>query len=417
MIEKIRGLSIKGRCFEEKTSFKFYEKAEDRIALVYGKNGSGKSTISAGFSMLTNNGEGAANELEASLFDEVNQPIIVSENDKIFVFNEEYIDNNVKIDGDGLGTIILLGSQVDLQTQIEAATNARDNAKNEYDQAETNYNSYCQKSNPLCPDNHLEKIKNVLKKGWAAKDANIKGNKHNSAVNDKLVDEIGTLVVKETAAQIQEAITEKKNLLTRVSDNTNNYPIPVKLIPFQEGYEAHICSLLAKKIDNPELTEREKQILLVIENGHQRFIESAQSVFAKDETAYCPYCFQPVSSEYKKHLLSEIRTVLNKDVELHKSELGEICFPDFSQDNYSEFETLDTELFKKIKTNIEKCENIISQYNETIKQKLENIYTPLTINSYGLQESIKLLNTLLRDLEEKRQSFNDATKKKKDLKN
>ena len=417
MIEKIRGLSIKGRCFEEKTSFKFYEKAEDRIALVYGKNGSGKSTISAGFSMLTNNDEGAANELEASLFDEVNQPITVSENDKIFVFNEEYIDNNVKIDGDGLGTIILLGSQVDLQTQIEAATNARDNAKNEYDQAETNYNSYCQKSNPLCPDNHLEKIKNVLKKGWAAKDANIKGNKHNSAVNDKLVDEIGTLVVKETAAQIQEAITEKKNLLTRVSDNTNNYPIPVKLIPFQEGYEAHICSLLAKKIDNPELTEREKQILLVIENGHQRFIESAQSVFAKDETAYCPYCFQPVSSEYKKHLLSEIRTVLNKDVELHKSELGEICFPDFSQDNYSEFETLDTELFKKIKTNIEKCENIISQYNETIKQKLENIYTPLTINSYGLQESIKLLNTLLRDLEEKRQYFNDAAKKKKDLKN
>ena len=89
----------------------------------------------------------------------------------------------------------------------------------------------------------------------------------------------------------------------------------------------------------------------------------------------------------------------------------------FVQDNYSEFETLDTELFKKIKTNIEKCENIISQYNETIKQKLENIYTPLTINSYGLQESIKLLNTLLRDLEEKRQYFNDAAKKKKDLKN
>ena len=177
MIEKIRGLSIKGRCFEEKTSFKFYEKAEDRIALVYGKNGSGKSTISAGFSMLTNNDEGIANELDSSLFDEANQSITVSENDKIFVFNEDYIDNNVKIDGDGLGTIILLGSQVDLQTQIEAATNARDNAKNEYDQAETNYNSYCQKSNPLCPDNHLEKIKNVLKKGWAAKDANIKGNK------------------------------------------------------------------------------------------------------------------------------------------------------------------------------------------------------------------------------------------------
>lgn len=417
MIEKIRGLSIKGRCFEETTSLKFFEKTEDRIALVYGKNGSGKSTISVGFGTLTNNEKDAANELEVSLFDEGNQTIAVSDNDKIFVFNEEYIDNNVKIDGDGLGTIILLGSQVDLKAQIEAATRARDNAKTEFEQSETTYNSYCQKSNPICPDNHLEKIKNVLKKGWAVKDAKIKGNKQNSAVNDKLVDEIGTLVVKETAAQIQDAITEKKSLLSKVSDNTNNYPIPVKMIAFQDGYESQICALLAKKIDNPDLTEREKQILSVIENGHQRFIESAQSVFVKDETAYCPYCFQPVSSEYKNHLLSEISTVLNKEVESHKTELSKIGFPDFSHNNYSEFETLDTELFKKIKTNIDKCVNIISQYKESIAKKQENIYTPIIISAYGLQESIIILNNLLRDLEEKRQYFNDAAKRKKDLKN
>lgn len=393
------------------------KKTEERIALIYGKNGSGKSTISVGFGSLTNNEKDAANELEVSLFDESNQTIAVSDNDKIFVYNEEYIDNNVKIDGDGLGAIILLGSQVDLKAQIEAATKARDDAKTEFEQSETTYNRYCQKSNPICPDNHLEKIKNVLKKGWAVKDAKIKGNKQNSAVNDKLVDEIGTLVVKETAAQIQDTITEKKSMLSKVSDNTNNYPIPVKMIAFQDGYESQICALLAKKIDNPELTEREKQILSVIENGHQRFIESAQSVFAKDETAYCPYCFQPVSSEYKTHLLSEISTVLNKEVEIHKAELSNTSLPDFSQYDYSEFETLDSELYKRILSSIEKCVSIISQYMKSIAQKLDNIYTPVVISTLGLEESIVSLNNLLRDLEGKRQSFNDAAKKKKDLKN
>ena len=417
MIEKIRGLSIKGRCFENTTTFKFFEKTQDRIALVYGKNGSGKSTISEGFGQLILNEDDVKSEFEVSLLDENNQTIAVTGHDSIFVFNEEYIDNNVKIDDDGLGTIILLGSQVDLQTQIETASKARDDAKIEYEQSEATYNSYCDKSNPLSPDNHLEKIKNVLKKGWAAKDAKIKGNKHNSAVNDKLVDEIGTLEVKETAAQIQDAISEKKNLLTKISDNNNNYPNSVKTIYIQANYEGQLCKLLEKKIDNPKLTDREKQILSVIENGHQKFVESAQSVFAKDGTTYCPYCFQPVSSEYKDHLLSEISTVLNKEVEIHKAELSGTSLPDFSQYDYSEFETLDSELYKRIRDSIEKCVNIISKYKKYIAQKLDNIYTPVVINPLGLEESIVSLNDFLRDLEEKRQTFNDAAKKKKDLKN
>ena len=417
MIEKIRGLSIKGRCFENTTIFEFFKKAEDRIALVYGKNGSGKSTISEGFGQLILNEDDVTSELEVSLLDENNQAIAVTGNDSIFVFNEEYIDNNVKIDDDGLGTIILLGSQVDLQTQIETASKARDDAKIEYEQSEATYNSYCEKNNPISPDYHLEKIKSVLKKGWAAKDAIIKGNKQNSAVTDKLVEEIGKLDVKETAAQIQDAISEKKSLLTKISDNINNYPNPVKTIPIQHGFEARLCKLLEKKIDNPELTDREKQILSVIENGHQRFIESAQSAFANDATTYCPYCFQPVSSEYKKHLLSEISTVLNKEVEIHKAELINTSLPGFSQYDYSEFETLDSELYKRIKASIEKCVSIISQYTKSIAQKLDNIYTPIVISALGLEESIVSLNNLLRDLEEKRQTFNDAAKKKKDLKN
>ena len=52
MIEKVKGLSICGRCFSKKTNLTFFPNDNDRIAIVYGKNGSGKSTISDGFSQI-----------------------------------------------------------------------------------------------------------------------------------------------------------------------------------------------------------------------------------------------------------------------------------------------------------------------------------------------------------------------------
>lgn len=55
MIEKIRGISIQGKCFTNETNFIFFTKPEEKISLVYGKNGSGKSTISEGVKAATDN--------------------------------------------------------------------------------------------------------------------------------------------------------------------------------------------------------------------------------------------------------------------------------------------------------------------------------------------------------------------------
>ncbi len=37
MIEKVKGLSICGRCFSKKTNLAFFPNDNDRIAIVYGK--------------------------------------------------------------------------------------------------------------------------------------------------------------------------------------------------------------------------------------------------------------------------------------------------------------------------------------------------------------------------------------------
>ena len=39
--------------------------------------------------------------------------------EKIFVFDEKYISRNIKVQESGLGTIVLLGEQVELEKRLE----------------------------------------------------------------------------------------------------------------------------------------------------------------------------------------------------------------------------------------------------------------------------------------------------------
>ena len=168
MIDKIKGIAIQGRCFPNNTTLTLYPNKNDRISVVYGKNGSGKSTISAGFRNLSL--ETPDSDITIELLDE-NNSSLNSEDYKsnIFVFNEQYIDKNVKIDDDGLGTIILLGGQVDLQTEIDKHIAMESQRKSELEKSQEKLTDYQNKNNPLSPEYHLEKIRSLLKKpgGWS----------------------------------------------------------------------------------------------------------------------------------------------------------------------------------------------------------------------------------------------------------
>lgn len=228
MVEKVKGISIRGRCFTLETQFSFYPESTDRIAIVYGKNGSGKSTISEGFSLVSSGS--SSTDISATLLDRSDAPISLTEDSKIFVFSEKYIDKNVKIDDDGLGTIILLGGQVDLQSDIDRYVKLEQSAKSDVDKAENDLDQFDQVSIPISPDYHLARIRNILKSSWASADAAIKGNKTNSKVTDGVIKEICELSVSDTIAQLQSQFDEKKSLLKKVSDLTANYPIPISEI-------------------------------------------------------------------------------------------------------------------------------------------------------------------------------------------
>lgn len=412
MIDKIRGISIQGKCFFNETKFIFFSKPEDKISLVYGKNGSGKSTISESVKVAADNGY--STELSATFIDENQHKLALSGiKDNVFVFNENYIDKNVKIDDDGLGTIILLGGQTDIQVQIDRCQVELEKAQEVYEKAEDNSKQYMIISNPISPQYHWQRIQNTLKKsgGWAERDSKLKGNRRNSSVTDEIIREICSLTLSQTSEELQKEFEEKQDLYNKLSDGAITYPNEIKQVIFSDDWENTVCALLTKKIEQPNLSEREQQILSIIQNNGQSTIDSARLEFSKATTTFCPYCFQTVDEEYKKALIESINKVLNKDANEHIKELSEIIIPSFDTD-YDIYSALDSKLVRCITDKIVTCKKLLEDYSKAIAIKKDKVYTPYLMIANGLSDEINSLNSLLSLLEKKRLSFNRAVKQR-----
>lgn len=111
-LSEITGIKLKGANFEIETSLQLlHSNKEPALGLVYGKNGAGKSTISRAFSKLAGKQEDTIET--AFAINGKAEDIILTDEDRsnIHVFNEQYVDNNIKFrpDDKGLETIVVLG--------------------------------------------------------------------------------------------------------------------------------------------------------------------------------------------------------------------------------------------------------------------------------------------------------------------
>lgn len=112
------GISITSEYFNGSNEYKLFENKNDRVAMIFGRNGSGKSTIAQGFIEYANSINPRNIDLKLITKDGTTYISPNGKVSKIFVFNEEYINNNVKLKEDGLDTIVLLGAQVGLEEKI-----------------------------------------------------------------------------------------------------------------------------------------------------------------------------------------------------------------------------------------------------------------------------------------------------------
>lgn len=416
MIEKIKGITIQGRCFADLTPMEFFSNSPDnKVTLVYGKNGSGKSTVTAGFHNLIS--DRPTEDLWVKLLGPEKNNFSPAEiREHIFVFNEEYIDQNIKIDDNGLGTIVLLGDEVNLQAEIDAHILRRKAFQEEKEKVEIDLEDFRNERDPVSPAFHLNKIREQLRKGgWSERDRSIKGNKTNTPVTEKTLFDICKRKSKDTLANLSKAFNEKKALLDRITSSGKPYELlQQETISMDANLEQRVCTLLATELQRPVLSPREQMILQTIQDGGQGSILSSMETFSRASVDMCPYCYQPMAQEYKEALLADIHRVINRDVEEHIAALEALTFPTFEED-YGSYEDLNFDLIRQIRGKIAKCQTSIREYEAHIAEKKSNAYTPIFCSPGSLSTELGELNTLLETLQVEILAFNHAISTKKAL--
>ena len=408
MLNDISGIELRGGSFESLTDLKILEPRDGnkikcvKGAIVYGRNGAGKSTVAKALKKVISGGY--SHITEANVFDKDGNTLTLSENEKkhIFVFDEEFVDANVKLQDTGLNTIVMLGQQVELADQITNAQKELDIAKQQYvDQEHIVKNIYENKDNDKSPKFYQTKLKLALQGDdcWAGRDKIVRNGRSNTGVKDDTYKKFVNLSPQKSRDELI-VLFDKKLIELQQAENGDaviRNAVP-KIITTYDDFE--VKQLLEMKIEEPTLSDREKYLLKLIQDGKSGMLANMLTSFSDENINQCPYCLQPVDIQYKKDLVQSIQKVLSKVVEEHQAKLQKLLIPEISID-LSEFMKLG-DVVNECNQIIDKVNKAIKDNNDRIKRKIENPYLPILIDETKVNDLLESLKKSLRQLEESR---------------
>lgn len=420
MIEDIASIKIKGGIFETETDLPIFEKEKTQkpnFSLIYGKNGSGKSTISRGFRKLTGDEELQIESME--LLDADGSTIEVCEEEKnnTYVFNEEFIEDNIKIEDDGLSAIVVMGAVKDVDDNIKQIQPTYEKSLSEAQAQKEVFNKYSDSDNNLCPEYYINKMQEALKgdNSWASRDAKIRNNKTNSKVRRNTYTQFVELHPTKSRDELVLVYDATMKKLEAAKSGSKRIETVVPTLETFEDTENDIVNLLKEKIEKPVLSEREKSLFHILQddNGNQK-LTNIKNHFTGPQKITCPFCFQDVDEKYADDLVQSIEKILSKKVEEHQGKLLKARLSIFEV-NLVAFNELSPEKVKECETKIGVLNSSIEQVNELINQKIENVYKPILNEGFCLKNKYDECVASLEELEEARKSFNEKTTATKPL--
>lgn len=412
MLEHIKYIKVKGGPFTEQTSI---ELLPSRLNLLYGRNGSGKSTIAKCIKRLgkEDDGYGYSAETDQTLSEDTLR--------KVYVFDEDFVSDNLRIeDEEGLNSIVMIGEQVGLDEKLKDLLKQQTVLKSRQDQISKELDLYSDKNNPNSPLWHKNEIIKKLRAdgGWSDIDKKIRGNQIKTAVTDEIFNELLKLNVTVSLEDLQKEFDKRNKTLLQFQ----RFGSKLETIPFNVLFQniEILKSLLEKHIREPYLSDSDKKIIELVQSEYGSYLEHVHPVFDKDVVEVCPLCLRPMTSNDKQKLFAKIEGFFNKESEAYKTEINQII------EKLRLWKTLEissivqeivgSEIMGQLRQQEEKLEQLLALLLSAYEKKRSNIYGTSSFSRWrDLESEQSIYASLIEKANESIKKYNSEVEHIKKL--
>lgn len=415
VIESMTGVRINSPFFSDPATLELFpdiskngtSPKRNRVALVYGTNGSGKSTLAQGFREYAESK--TPRTVDVVPLSGANQIKLTpnGKSEKIYVFDETYISDNIKLQRDGLGSIVLFGHQVQIEKRIKEIEADLLSIAGKIEKQEETCSKYIGSANIASPAYWSTRIIKTLQSsgGWAETDGiRIKKHQIKTRVTEPEVKRLGQLVTERPEEDVK---AEFERLIT-VYEKTNSTSnpiapeIPVIRIPYDILSTVKIQ--LAKKPQSTPLSAREQGLLDLM--GISALV-NAKGFLSVTSNSVCPQCLQPISAQHRDETLALLDKILNREIEDYQNGLRNLMIPIILETQYDAYSCVDATLVENIRAHIRLANVAIGEHNDALMAKIGDPMGNVDYeDSHKIGDALMALNALLLELEKKRLAFN-----------
>ena len=417
MRNEISQLKIKSKYFDPEVELKLFGEPNNlgklkQISLVYGQNGSGKTTISKAISNIKSN---EFSDIEQKILDHIGSEIILSEEEKkeIFVFNDDFMENKIRFRyEDKMGVIVMLGEQVDLDNEI--LTKKDDIKIIQIELGKLQIDQYDNEKSIKSPKYHANKAKESLSNTWGEREKNILGNSRRSPVSDLFLQEV-------LKSKILDLNTEKILFLEldiqyrKVKNITDEYiSIDFSHIKSYVKISESIQVVFKKVIQKPIESELSRKIKYTLEKYNVDRLKEIENFFTNKDESFCPFCFRDYSIIEADKIISDIAMMINHEYNELIAEIDSLILEPVQATSLSNLSLIESDLLNDFHNSLNQCNIEIENINTLLEKKKNNPYDSIKYPQI-FEQSIKQLINIIVSIEIEVNKINEAVKIKKNL--
>lgn len=414
MFEEFKKIQIEGGYYEPKAELSLFK--NDAVSVVYGRNGSGKTTIAKCIADLA-----LPEEERNSEYTVQTDVLIELERDRqIAVFDEDFPANYVKFRNEGMQTIVMLGEAGMIDLEISAKEAEEQTIAMKVEKLKAIRNEYDDSKNMKSPLFHLNELYRTLKEddGWADKVKEIKGYKQRPKVNEELLETFMTM--KEPAESYEKLNRQliKEIEVYKESEDAKEIVWECDNPSYPDSTE-YVEKILKQSVEKPWLSSREERLLdFMVKHPHS---ETHQLLVEKWE--FCPVCLREIGNSDRADIKKILTQMLNKEAENYKVKLAD------AMDMYGPVSTILPEFpgslnqkeLSEARQVIEELNSIAEVVCKVIIGRLNDIYgfPKYSPFEYGFVERFKSVaakyNSMMKTLKRCVNEFNSSVKKREEL--